>query len=291
MRTIGPVEPLDEPRRDDPDHALVPVLVPEDVPTPSPLRLGQRVHGRDRVAQDPLLDRLAIAIQLLEDVGATPCLVRIGRQHELERHVGTTQPAGSVDPGREAEADGAGVDGCRIHVRAPHERLQPRTRGRGRASQPGRRQRAVLVDERHDVGDRRERDEIEIPSNRGVVGAEERLAELVHDARSTQLGERIARGARRDDRAVGKHVSGSVVVGDDDLEAASLRLGDLLHRCDPAVDGEDETHAVLGESLEGLRARRRIPLRTGSADASVTSAPSSRSTSTARAVAQIPSTS
>ena len=63
------MEPLGEARRDDPDHALVPVLVPEDVPTPSPLRLGERVHGRDGVAQDPILDRLALAIQLLEDVG------------------------------------------------------------------------------------------------------------------------------------------------------------------------------------------------------------------------------
>jgi hypothetical protein len=94
------MEPLGEARRDDPDHALVPVLVPQDVPAPSPLRLGERVHGRDGVAQDPILDRLALAIQLLEDVGASPRLVEIGRQHELERHVGTTQPTGRVDPGR-----------------------------------------------------------------------------------------------------------------------------------------------------------------------------------------------
>ena len=253
------MEPLGEARRDDPDHALVPVLVPQDVPTPSPLWLGQRVHGRDGVAQDPILDRLAVAIQLLEDLGATPRLVGIGGQHELERHVGATQPAGSVDPGCKAEAHGAGVDGCRIHVRAPHERLKPWTRGSCERSQPGRRQRAVLVDERDDVGDGGERDEIEIPSNRGVVGAEERLAELVHDARSAQLGERIARRSCRDDRAVGKHLSGSVVVGHDDLEAASLRLGDLLHRCDPAVDGEDETNAVVGQSLEGL-ARHAVTL-------------------------------
>ena len=160
------MEPLDEARGDDPDHALVPVLVPEHVPAPSPLRLGQRVHGRDRVAQDPILDGLALAIQLLERRrrNAAPRRDRVG-QHELERDVGPTQPAGGVDPGSEAEADGAGVDGCRIHVRTPHERLKPRTRGRGESAQPGRRQRAVLVDERDDVGDGRERDEIEIPSN------------------------------------------------------------------------------------------------------------------------------
>ena len=46
-----------------------------------------------------VLDGLAIAIQLFEDFGMTPRLVGIGGQHELERHIGATQPACRVDPG------------------------------------------------------------------------------------------------------------------------------------------------------------------------------------------------
>ena len=134
-------------------------------------------------------------------------------------------------------------------MRAPHERLKPRPRGRGESAQTCRRQRAVLVDKRDDVRDGGERDEVEISSKRRVVGPEERLAELVYDARSAQLWERIARGSCRDNRAVRKRLSGSVVVGHDDLEAASSRLGDLLHRRNPAVDGEDETHAVVDQPL------------------------------------------
>ena len=60
------VEALDEPRGDDADHALVPVLAREDVAAAAALPLGQRLDERDRLAQDPVLDRLALAVQLLE---------------------------------------------------------------------------------------------------------------------------------------------------------------------------------------------------------------------------------
>ena len=62
----GPVEALDEARGDDPDHALVPVLARDDVAAPAALRLGPRLDLGDRLAQDPVLDRLALAVQLLE---------------------------------------------------------------------------------------------------------------------------------------------------------------------------------------------------------------------------------
>src|SRR5205085_6604170 len=52
------VVPLDEPRRDDPDHPLVPVLSGEDVAAPPPARLGPLLHLRDGRAENPVLDRL-----------------------------------------------------------------------------------------------------------------------------------------------------------------------------------------------------------------------------------------
>ena len=55
-----------------------------------------------------------------------------------------------------------------------------------------------------------------------MVGSEQGLAELVDHTGAAQLGERIAGRACRDDRAVGKHVGGPVMVGDDDLEATRL---------------------------------------------------------------------
>ena len=64
----GPVVALDEPRGHDPDHALVPFLAREDVAVPPPLRLGPRLDLLDGLAQDPLLHRLAVAVELVEPV-------------------------------------------------------------------------------------------------------------------------------------------------------------------------------------------------------------------------------
>ncbi len=93
----------------------------------------------------------------------------------------------------------------------------------------------------------------------GLFGPEERLAELVDDTRPAELGERIVGRARRDDRAVGQGRPGPVVVGHDHLEPERLRLGDLLDGRDPAVDGEDEPDALLGEPTERV-ARHAVAL-------------------------------
>ena len=78
----------------------MPVLAPEDVATPSPLRLGHGFHDLDRVAKDPILDRLTIAIEPFEGFGVTTRLVRVLGENELEGDVRTTEAACSVDPRR-----------------------------------------------------------------------------------------------------------------------------------------------------------------------------------------------
>ena len=79
------------------------------------------------------------------------------------------------------------------------------------------------------------------------VDAEERLAELVDDAGAAELRKRIVGRTRRDDRAVGQRLARPVMVGDDHLEPARLRLGDLRDGRDAAVDGEHEPAALAGE--------------------------------------------
>ena len=162
-----------------------------------------------------------------------------------------TEPPGGVDARAEPEADGARVDRGGIDARDAHQRLQADLlRARERA-QAGDHHAAVLVEQRDDVGDRRQRDEVEVPLRDLGVDAEERLAELVDDAGAAELRERIVGRPRRDDRAVGQRASsGPVMVGDDHLEAARLRLGHLLHRRDAAVDREHEAAALVGEPLE-----------------------------------------
>jgi hypothetical protein len=120
-------------------------------------------------------------------------------------------------------------------------------------------ERSVLVQQRHDVGDGRKRDEVEPAPHGLALAAEQRLRELVHDARAAQLGERVARRPRGDDRTVGERVTRAMVVGHDHVEATGARGGHLLDRRDPAVDGQDEPAALVREPVDRV-ARDAVPL-------------------------------
>ena len=85
-----------------------------------------------------------------------------------------------------------------------------------------------------------------------VADAEQRLAELVDDARPAELGERIVGRPRGDHGAVRERLPRSVVVGDDHLEAARASLGDLLDRGHAAVDRQHEPAALVGQAGERL---------------------------------------
>ena len=260
-------ETLHEARRDDADHADVPVRLCEHVPAPPPLARWQGLDQRGRLAEDPVLHPLPVPVQLLELPGELPSLLRVLGQDQLESGVGTPEPARRVDPRSEPETDGAGVDGGRIDARDPHELAQTRPAGARENPQARRGEAAVLVDERHDVRDRRERDEIEVLLERGVLCTEQRLCELVHDPGPAELRERVGGGPRSHDRAVGKRLRRPVMVGHDHLEAERDRLRDLLHRGDPAVDGENQPdslagHAgerVAGDAVALLEAARKVP--------------------------------
>ena len=156
---------------------------------------------------------------------------------------------------REAKADRRLVAGGRIDAGDPHQRPQAGLLGLGEAPQARERERAALVDERHDVGDRRERDDVEVAVEEGVTGAEQRLGELPHDRRAAQPRERVVALERRDDGAIGELAGGPVVVRDDDVETEPAGLGDLGDRGDAAVDREHELDAVLGKPGDRLRGK------------------------------------
>ena len=100
----GTAEALDEPRGDDPDHALVPALAPDDVCLRR-LRCsgGPGLDGRERLAQDPLLDRLAVAVERLDLVREQVGLPIVLGEDEVQADVGTPEAAGRVEPRREPE--------------------------------------------------------------------------------------------------------------------------------------------------------------------------------------------
>src|SRR3954454_16537456 len=100
-------EALDEARGDDPDHALVPVGAREDVGAAPLQRLRPGRDLGDRRAQDPVLDALPLAVQLLEACRGLLGLRLVAREDEVERAAGVAEPSGGVDARPEAEADGA----------------------------------------------------------------------------------------------------------------------------------------------------------------------------------------
>src|SRR6266702_2641483 len=112
------------------------------------------------------------------------------------------EPAGGVDPRREPEADRTLVARGGIDAGDAHQRAQPRLLRLGEATQTRERERAALVAERHDVGDGRERDDVEVAVEKRMVAAEQRLGELPHDRGATETRERILALERCDDRTV-----------------------------------------------------------------------------------------
>ena len=268
----GPVVALDEPRSHDPDHAFVPVFSPDDIRAPTSLRLGPVFDLCDRRAKDLVLDRLPVAVQLLETIGEKARLVGVFGQEQLERRARMAEPARGVDAGREPEPDLAGVDCRRIDARDLHQGAQAELLRAGERSEPGNRQRPVLAHERHDVGDRRKRDEVEVTSQKVGLWPEQGLAELVDDARAAKLRERVVGRASRDDRTVRQLVARPVVIGDDDVETEFARPAHFLDRGDAAVDREDEPATFRGQSFERLaadavalvEAARQMPLDVGS---------------------------
>src|SRR5436190_1150635 len=123
----------------------------------APTRLRPRLDLRDRGSGDPLLDRLPLPVERLGLLAELGGLSGIVRKEQLEGGLRTAQPAGRVDPRREAEADralvaGGGIDACDAHQRPQADLLRLR-----KAAQADLRECPVLVEERNYVRDRRDR--------------------------------------------------------------------------------------------------------------------------------------
>jgi hypothetical protein len=95
---------------------------------------------------------------------------------------------------------------------------QSRLLGLGDAPQPEQRERAVLVDQRDDVRDRRKRDDVEVPFEERMLGPEQRLRELPDDGGAAEALERIVALQRRDDRARRERLGRAMVIGDDHFQ-------------------------------------------------------------------------
>ena len=97
-------------------------------------------------------------------------------QHQLDAGVGAVEPAGGVDPRGEPEAQRLLVHRLGLDLRDGHQRPHARARRRPHRGEALADEPAVLADQRDEVGDGRERDEVELGRG-GVAPAPGRLGE------------------------------------------------------------------------------------------------------------------
>ena len=264
----GPPVALGEARRRDTDDARMPALAGEHERVRLGL-IGRQLRARGLGGRGDLaLRRTALGVGTVELRGDLRRPIIVGRQHQLDSGVGAIEAPGGVDPGSEPEPDGLLVDRLGLHLRNRHQRADPSAPRRPHRGQPLAHQPPVLADERHQVGDRRQRNQVEILSRGvppapgrvrvpGAAGVAKRDRELVGHPRGAQGTERVARDDRVQDRAIGQLGGRLVVVGHDHLDARGASRRDLLRRRDSAVHRDRHLRAA-GANL--LDARERQPV-------------------------------
>ena len=187
------MEALDEPRGDDPDHALVPVLVPEDVAAAAPL-------AAPAARRRPRPPRAGSAPRRPAARDSAPRARRRAPAPRRRPSVSTSSSATSGRPSRPAalirgasrKPTDAGVDGCRIDAaRSACSACSPGRRVHASARSPAAASARFSSTSGTTSAMVASATRSRLPPNSRVLGAEERLAELVDDARSAQLGERI----------------------------------------------------------------------------------------------------
>ena len=100
-----PAVALHEPRGHDPHHALVPLGRCQHVCPALPPLGAPRLELVERVAQDRVLDHLALAVERLQAGRQRTRPRLVAGQQQLERLARMAQAAGGVDPRCEPEAD------------------------------------------------------------------------------------------------------------------------------------------------------------------------------------------
>ena len=207
------------------DHRRAALFEPE---RQQRLRLGFR-QRRD-------LDLLARAVQAVEFGGDLARLVFVARRQQLDAERGVADAAAGVDARADDEAE---VIGARRPVGAGGVEQSGETKplAQPHHRQSARDESAIEADERHDVGDRRQRDKIEPGQEIGRSAAIEEVAVAqraiqrdkahIDDAGGAQMaeaGEVVLAVGIDDRRRLGQPLRRLVMVEDDDVEAETFAL-------------------------------------------------------------------
>ena len=237
----GPVMPLDQPRSDDPDNAGMPTLAGQDQTHPIAQLVGQLPQRPLGSSIDFALRRPTLTVgptQLRRNLSRTPLVLG---EEQLHSRISSVQAPRSIDPRRQPKSQITLVKLAGLTFRGFEQRPHPRPTSPPNLSQPPPHQRTVLSNKRHHIGDRRERDEVEVMRNvgggfprlafaRSSWGAHprrssQRRAQLPGDRRTAEMLEGIAINAWMQDRTGGKLSPGLMVVRHNDVHPERLEPG------------------------------------------------------------------
>ena len=183
---------LGDPRGDDADHARVPALA-RPARARGPAGCSATSASASKRIRVSTSRRSALTVSS-SAATALRALAVLGQQ-QLEPGVGAVEPPGGVQPRAEPEADRGLVEPARVHARDVHQRAQADLARAGERPQALAHEPAVLALQRHDVGDRGQRDQVQVlVGQRRVLprALQQRLRELVRDAGRAQVRARVA---------------------------------------------------------------------------------------------------
>ena len=250
---------------DDADDARVPALVEEHEAVRREvafldLRLG--------LLGDLALDVLPLAVERLELLRRAAAEGEVVAQQQVDRERGVGEPATGVDARPEAVRN---VDGreplLRFEAGGPHQLQQAGAARFGEHAQAMAREDAVLAEQRHEIGDGAERDEVEvIPyfdfKAERMLRLAQALKHAVHEFENEANGAKVAPrrvvGALVDVRVDQERVEtrrflGAVVVDDDNVHAEGAQVGDLGSGIGAAVERDEERGATtLERAIDGV---------------------------------------
>ena len=215
-----------------------------------------------RLVEDEFLDRLPFAIVGVERASKFLCVCRVRRRQEIDAKAAASDAPARVDPRPEDKPQmirrERRRDACDGSERGKARPLQFREPGQARLDES-----AIDADERHDVANRRQPDEIELIAQIGFAPARvpARVAQCAvqrdekqkHDPSRTDMPEPgpIAGLVGIDVRHGRRLALDRVMVEYDDVKAGVARGRERIECARPAIDGDDQARAFLLQLQQG----------------------------------------
>ena len=183
----------------------------------------------------------------------------VGRQQQLHRQRRVVEASGGVDARRQAETDGVGADGVGRAAADLEQGAEAGARRTAQAPQTHGHQRAILVEQRHHVGDGAHRRHVDVgPQTQRQLCArraagldEQRVRQLEGHPDAGQRPVRVGAQVGGDHDALGQLGAELVVVGDDDVETEPGSPPHRVHVLDAAVDRDQQIGPALRSLLDG----------------------------------------